>query len=46
MWEKYLEKIFDDLDIVYNLHECSIYGSTIDGKVVLVCPLSLGTTIL
>jgi hypothetical protein len=30
-------KILDDLVIVYNTHERSIYRGTIDGKVVLLC---------
>jgi hypothetical protein len=37
LWEKYINKILDDLDIVYTTRERSIYRCTIDGKVVLLC---------
>jgi hypothetical protein len=37
MWEKYINEILDDLDIVYTKHERGIYRGTIDGKVVLLC---------
>jgi hypothetical protein len=37
LWEKYINEIIDDLDIVYTTHERSIYRWTIDGKVVLLC---------
>ena len=33
---KHINKILDDLDIVYTTHERSIYLGTIDGKVVLL----------
>jgi hypothetical protein len=46
MWGKCLKKILDDLDIMYNVHECSIYRGTIDRKVVFTCMLSLVTIIL
>jgi hypothetical protein len=35
LWEKHINKILDDLDIVYTTHERSIYQGKIDGKVVL-----------
>jgi hypothetical protein len=37
LWEKYIYKILDDLDIVYTTRERSIYRATIDGKVALLC---------
>jgi hypothetical protein len=37
LWEKHINKILDDLDIVYTTHERSIYRGTIDGKIVLLC---------
>jgi hypothetical protein len=40
-----LEDAFVDADW-YKVHECSIYGGTIDWKIALVCPLSLVMTIL
>jgi hypothetical protein len=33
----HINKILDDLDIVYTTHERSIYRGTIDGKVVPLC---------
>jgi hypothetical protein len=36
LWEKHINKILDDLDIVYTIHERSIYQGKIDGKVVLL----------
>jgi hypothetical protein len=30
LWEKHINKILDDLDIVYTTHERSIYRGTID----------------
>jgi hypothetical protein len=37
LWEKHINKILEDLDIVYTTHERSIYRGKIDGKVVLLC---------
>jgi hypothetical protein len=37
MWEKRINKILDDLDIVYATYERSIYRGTIGEKVVLLC---------
>ena len=37
LWEKHINKILDDLDILYTTHERSIYRGKIDGKVVLLC---------
>jgi hypothetical protein len=37
LWEKHINKILGDLDIVYTTHERSIYRGTIDGKIVLLC---------
>jgi hypothetical protein len=34
---KYVNKIIDDLDIVYTTRGRSIYRGTIDGEVVLLC---------
>ena len=36
LWEKYINKILDDLDIAHTTHERSIYQGTIDGKVILL----------
>jgi hypothetical protein len=36
LWEKHINKILDDLDVVYTTHERSIYQGKIDGKVVLL----------
>jgi hypothetical protein len=37
LWEKHINKILDDPDIVYTPRERSIYRGKIDGKVVLLC---------
>jgi hypothetical protein len=37
LWEKHSNKILDDLDIMYTIHERTIYRGKIDGKVVLLC---------
>jgi hypothetical protein len=37
LWEKLINKILDDLDIMHTTHKQSIYGGTINGKVVLLC---------
>jgi hypothetical protein len=36
LWEKHINKILDDFDIVYTTHKRSIYGGKIDRKVVLL----------
>jgi hypothetical protein len=36
LWEKHINKILDDLEIVHTTHERSIYRGTIDEKVVLL----------
>jgi hypothetical protein len=37
LWEKHINKILNDPDIVYTTHERSIYRGKIDGKIVLLC---------
>jgi hypothetical protein len=37
LWEKHINKILDDLDVVYSTHERCFYRGTIHGKVVLLC---------
>jgi hypothetical protein len=37
LWEKHMNKILDDLDIVYTTHERSIDRGKIDGKAVVLC---------
>jgi hypothetical protein len=36
LWEKYINKILDDIDIVYTTHEQTMYRGNIDGKVVFL----------
>jgi hypothetical protein len=36
LWEKHINKILDDIDTVFTIHERSIYRGKIDGKVVLL----------
>jgi hypothetical protein len=36
LWEKHINKILDDLDIVYTIQERSFYRDTIVGKAVLL----------
>jgi hypothetical protein len=51
LWEKHINKILDDLDIVYTTHERSIYRGKIEGKILLLydkstTSLSLAPTLL